>query len=99
MASSANEGATNRYAFHAKAHTSTLSKPGVTPEFVHAEILLPLENLIEKTLKAASLKPDFMGTKQGVVTLRECVSFVREALKDTNLDLVDDNAATRSPNP
>ncbi|MCL9683304.1 hypothetical protein [Legionella maioricensis] len=59
------DSASNRYGFlkpaHQPAHRSTLSRPGVSSEFVHSKILDRVEKLIasiEQTVKNTILKPD-----------------------------------------
>lgn len=104
MANSGEESVTNRNGLFAKISTSTLSKPGITPEFVHDQLLL-IARLVEKTSKAATINPNFEPTQIGLKNLKECVSTVNGVLKSINpelakdADLVEDTSYRSSYNP
>lgn len=57
----------NRYSFHAVSE-----RAGVSPEFVHSDVIEPVRSLLEKARKAQTLKVGDADYNLAVETLRTC---------------------------
>lgn len=88
MASHTDENAINRYGFHTPyVKPSAFAKPGITPAFIHDQMLTPVGNLadkIEQTVRVpAIMNPAIVGPKLDAINvLKECVSRINNALND-----------------
>ncbi|CAM2828395.1 hypothetical protein [Legionella worsleiensis] len=75
---------TNRYGFHINMPNE---KAGVASEYVHQEVLRPIEDLHQKTNRALSLRPDDADYQAAVKLLAKCMQDVQNGLEHTNAKL------------
>ncbi|KTD32653.1 hypothetical protein Lmor_2082 [Legionella moravica] len=67
----------NRYSFHLSTSGETA---GVPPEFVHQNVLRPVKELLQKTARALSLRPDDADYRNVVELLNNCINGVQNGL-------------------
>ena len=98
MGNSGDENITNRNSLFAKAPSSILSKPGISSEYAHEQLLL-LTRLTEKLSNASLVNPDSEPTKLGLKTMFSCKSAVSDILNSSNPELVDNSLGDDNETP